>query len=148
MFRPGWRFFPVPALAALVVLGLGSGGLSLAGLRASSGLPLISGALIGGARAAAGFLSIAEDVPLMPGLAESPDAATVFDKPSGRIAHTEAKGKVSAAAVRKFYADTLPQLGWQNIGPEHYRREMEQLRLSVTGRDGALTVRFELLPNQ
>ncbi|MFN4164898.1 MAG: hypothetical protein ACK4FJ_11020 [Ferrovibrio sp.] len=84
----------------------------------------------------------------MPGLAESPDAATVFDKPSGRIAHTEAKGKVSVAAVRKFYADTLPQLGWQNIGPEHYRRETEQLRLSVTGRDGALTVRFELLPNQ
>ncbi|WP_409766353.1 hypothetical protein [Ferrovibrio sp.] len=148
MFRPGWRFFPVPALAALVVLGLGSGGLSLAGLRASSGLPLISDALIGNARAAAGFLSIAEDVPLMPGLAESPDAATVFDKPSGRIAHTEAKGKVSVAAVRKFYADTLPQLGWQNIGPEHYRRETEQLRLSVTGRDGALTVRFELLPNQ
>lgn len=143
MFRPGWRFFPVPALAALVVLGLGSGGLSLAGLRASSGLPLISAA-----HAAAGFLSIAEDVPLMPGLAESPDAATVFDKPSGRIAHTEAKGKVAAAAVRKFYADTLPQLGWQNVGPEHYRREMEQLRLSVTGRDGALTVRFELLPNQ
>lgn len=143
MFRPGWRFFPVPALAALVVLGLGSGGLSLAGLRASSGLPLISGA-----QAAAGFLSIAEDVPLMPGLAESPDAATVFDKPSGRIAHTEARGKVSAAAVRKFYADTLPQLGWQSVGPEHYRREMEQLRLSVTGRDGALTVRFELLPNQ
>ena len=148
MFRPGWRFFPVPALAALVVLGLGSGGLSLAGLRASSGLPLIPGVLIGDARAAAGFLSIAEDVPLMPGLAESPDAATVFDKPSGRIAHTEAKGKVSAAAVRKFYADTLPQLGWQNIGPEHYRRETEQLRLSVAGRDGALTVRFELLPNQ
>lgn len=153
MFRPGWRFFPVPALAALVVLGLGSGGLSLAGLRASSGLPLaavtlIGGALIGDARAAAGFLSIAEDVPLMPGLAESPDAATVFDKPSGRIANTEAKGKVSAAAVRKFYADTLPQLGWQSVGPEHYRRETEQLRLSVTGRDGALTVRFELLPNQ
>lgn len=142
MFRPGWRFFPVPALAALVVLGLGSGGLSLAGLRASSGL------LIGGAHAAAGFLSIAEDVPLMPGLAESPETATVFDKPSGRIAHTEARGKVSAAAVRKFYADTLPQLGWQNVGPEHYRRETEQLRLSVTGRDGALTVRFELLPNQ
>jgi hypothetical protein len=148
MFRPGWRFFPVPALAALVVLGLGSGGLSLAGLRASSGHPLVTVALIGGAHAAAGFLSIAEDVPLMPGLAENPETATVFDKPSGRIAHTEAKGKVSAAAVRKFYADTLPQLGWQNVGPEHYRRETEQLRLSVTGRDGALTVRFELLPNQ
>lgn len=148
MFRPGWRFFPVPALAALVVLGLGSGGLSLAGLRASSGHLLVFGALIGDARAAAGFLSIAEDVPLMPGLAESPEAATVFDKPSGRIANTEAKGAVTAAAVRQFYAATLPQLGWQNAGAERYRRENEQLRISFTGRDGALIVRFELLPNQ
>ncbi|WP_409742524.1 hypothetical protein [Ferrovibrio sp.] len=106
------------------------------------------GLFIAQAQAAAGFLSIAEDVPLMPGLAESPEAATVFDKPSGRIANTEAKGAVTAAAVRQFYAATLPQLGWQSAGAERYRREAELLRLSFTGRDGALTVRFELLPNQ
>lgn len=143
MFRPGWRRRPVPALAALVVIGLSLGGLSLAGIRAS-----ISGAWAADPRPAAGFLSIAEDVPLMPGLAESPDAATVFDKPAGRIANTEAKGAVAAAAVRQFYAATLPQLGWETLAPERYRREAEQLRLSFTGRDGALTVRFELLPNQ
>lgn len=143
MFRPGWSLFPVPALAALAILALGLDGLSLAGIRASS-----SGLLVSGARAAAGFLSIAEDVPLMPGLAESPDVATVFDKPSGRIANTEARGAVTAAAVRQFYAATLPQLGWETVAPERYRRETEQLRLSFTGRDGALTVRFELLPNQ
>src|SRR5690606_21905750 len=73
MFRPGWRFFPVPALAALFVLGAPAiGGLELAGIRAS----------LSEAHAAAGFLSIAEDVPLMPGLAENADAAAVFDKPS------------------------------------------------------------------
>lgn len=117
------------------------GGLGLAGIRAG-----FSDALLSSASAAAGFLSIAEDVPLMPGLAENADAATVFDKPTGRIGSTEAKGNVTAAAVRQFYAATLPQLGWQAAGPEQYRRETEQLKIGFAGRDGALTVRFELLP--
>lgn len=147
MFRPGWRFFPVPALAALFVLGSPLGGvidgLGLAGIRAS----LVSAALVGEARAAAGFLSIAEDVPLMPGLSENADAATVFDKPTGRIGSTEAKGKVTRPAVKQFYATTLPQLGWQADGNDQYRRDTERLKISFAGRDGALTVRFELLPN-
>jgi hypothetical protein len=139
MFRPGWRLLPRPALAALFVIGgLAAGGLALAGIRAS----------LSDAHAAAGFLSIAEDVPLMPGLAENADAAAVFDKPSGRIASTEAKGAVTAKAVRDFYASTLPQLGWTRQTSEQYRREKEQLRLGFAGRDGALTVRFELAPNQ
>ncbi len=139
MFRPGWRLLPRPALAALFVIGgLAAGGLALAGIRAS----------LSEAHAAAGFLSIAEDVPLMPGLAENADAAAVFDKPSGRIASTEAKGAVTAKAVRDFYASTLPQLGWTRQTSEQYRREKEQLRFGFAGRDGALTVRFELAPNQ
>ncbi len=139
MFRPGWRLVPRPALAALFVIGgLVIGGLALAGIRAS----------LSEAHAAAGFLSIAEDVPLMPGLAENADAAAVFDKPSGRIASTEAKGAVTAQAVRHFYAATLPQLGWTRQNSEEFRREKEQLRLGFAGRDGALTVRFELAPHQ
>jgi len=143
MFRPGWRFFPVPALAALFVLGaplMGSvtGGLGLAGIRAS---------LVSAAHAASGFLSIAEDVPLMPGLSENADAATVFDKPTGRIGSTEAKGNVTRPAVKQFYAATLPQLGWRAEGTDEYRRDTERLKISFAGRDGALTVRFELLPN-
>jgi hypothetical protein len=149
MFRPGWRLVPVPALAARFVLGgLVIGGLALAGIRASLSDAPVSGWLLSEARAAAGFLSIAEDVPLMPGLAENADAAAVFDKPSGRIANAEAKGAVSADAVRRFYAATLPQLGWQALSGEQYRRDRERLRLSFAGRDGALTVRFELLPDQ
>ncbi|MBS4044748.1 MAG: hypothetical protein KG075_00290 [Alphaproteobacteria bacterium] len=139
MFRTGWRLVPRPALAALFVIGgLAAGGLALAGIRAS----------VSHAHAAAGFLSIAEDVPLMPGLAENADAAAVFDKPSGRIASTEAKGAVTANAVRQFYAATLPQLGWTRQSSEEFRREKEQLRLGFAGRDGALTVRFELAPHQ
>ncbi len=132
MFRPGWSRFATLMLAAIV---------ALAGVSAN-----LSPALVSEARAAAGFLSIAEDVPLMPGLAENADAATVFDKPTGRIGSTEAKGNVTQAAVKQFYAATLPQLGWQAAGADLYRRDAERLRLGFAGRDGALTVRFELLP--
>lgn len=128
MFSPGWSRFRSLMLAALM---------ALAGTCASLNT-----------HAGGAFLSIAEDVPLMPGLTENLEAATVFDKPSGRIASTEAKGTVTAAAVRQFYAATLPQLGWKPVGPEQYRREAEQLRIAITARNGAgVTVRFELLPN-
>lgn len=147
MFRPGWSSLPVPALAAFLVTGACvTGGLSLAGFRAGEARAQIQAQIL--AQAAPGFLTVAEDVPLMPGLAESADAATVFDKPSGRIASTEARGNLSAAAVRQFYAATLPQLGWQAQSSELYRRDREQLRLGFAGRDGALVVRFELLPSQ
>jgi hypothetical protein len=139
MFRPGWSLVTRSMLAALVVL---------AGL----GAPLVWVTAV--PVAAATFLSIVEDVPLMPGLAEVPDTATVFDKPAGRIASTEAKGAVTAASVRQFYAETLPQLGWQPVGSSgsgatEYRRDAEVLQLTLSGRDGtALIVRFELRPNR
>jgi len=146
MLRPGWRFLPVPALATCLGLGLSAGGgLSLAGFRAT---PWFTTVFVGDAQAAERFLSVADDIPLMPGLTENADAATVFDKPAGRIVTAEAGGAVSPAAVQAFYAATLPQLGWQPAGDNLYRREAEQLRLSFAGPAGALTVRFEILPNQ
>src|SRR3546814_7081615 len=56
-----------------------------------------------------------EDLPLMPGLAEIADAATVFDAPQGRIVESYAAGTVAAAEIRSFYAQTLPQLGWTAV---------------------------------
>lgn len=146
MLRPGWRFLPVPALAVCLAFGLAAGpGQKLAGFRTSHWNETI---LVGSAQAAGGFLSVADDVPLMPGLTENADAATVFDKPTGRIVTAEARGPVTAAAVGQFYAATLPQLGWQAAGENRWRRESEQLRIGFAAGSGPLTVRFEILPNQ
>src|SRR3546814_2954347 len=78
-----------------------------------------------------------EDLPLMPGLAEIADAATVFDAPQGRIVESYAAGTVAAAEIRSFYAQTLPQLGWTAVdagqaGPLEFRREGERLTLEIT----------------
>jgi hypothetical protein len=93
------------------------------------------------------FLRGIEDLPLMPGLAETPDAGVVFDTPSGRIVQTEASGRVSRDRVLTFYAETLPQLGWHALAPGLFRREDEELRIEFdeAGEPG-VTVRFALSP--
>ena len=94
----------------------------------------------------AAYLAAVADLPLMPGLAELPGAGLVFDQPSGRIVEAYAQGAVSRAAVRAFYLDTLPNLGWRAKAEALFQREGEELRLDISGDDGALVVRFTLQP--
>ena len=94
----------------------------------------------------AAYVAGIEDLPLMVGLEEVEDAGVTFDKPGGRIVEAYAHGAVGRAAVRGFYADTLPQLGWHRSGPDRFRRENEVLELGYLGEDGDLTVRFSLQP--
>jgi hypothetical protein len=92
------------------------------------------------------FVPGTEDVPLMPGLAPLAGSPLRFDKPEGRIVETQASGRVTRAAVRRFYNETLPQLGWRAVGGDAWRREGERLHLDFKGRDGALTIGFTLSP--
>lgn len=96
--------------------------------------------------AQASFLSNLDDVPLMPGLTERKDLAISFDKPEGRIVEAYAEGRLAASEVAKFYAATLPQLGWRGLGNNRYTREGEELLLRFTAAAGKLTVQFALSP--
>lgn len=98
------------------------------------------------AAADGGFVGGVEDLPLMPGLAEVNGAATVFDAPQGRIVETFASGAVAPEAVREFYAQTLPQLGWIAQSATEFRREGERLMLEIIAGTDATTVRFTLAP--
>jgi len=93
-----------------------------------------------------GFVAGTEDVPLMPGLRPVAGSALSFDKPQGRIVEAQASGKLARAAVQRFYAATLPQLGWKPAGADVWRRERETLRLDFHCPDGALTFGFTLSP--
>ncbi len=95
---------------------------------------------------AADFVTGIEDLPLMEGLSEDTEALLVFDKPSGRIVEAYATGAVSRAAVAKFYAETLPQLGWRAAAELTFTREGETLRITVSKAAGLSTVRFALSP--
>lgn len=101
---------------------------------------------LGAARAEnAAFFSDIPDLPLMPGLAEDPDAAVVFDQPDGRIVEAEASGHtLTAAGVSAFYARILPQLGWRGSGP--YARDGENLVLTAEDTPDGVLVSVRLAP--
>lgn len=78
------------------------------------------------------FLFGLSDIPLMPGLAENEAATVFFDKPAGRIMIAHPLGCVDRGEARRFYAATLPQLGWlpaDGASSLTYLREGEGLTL-------------------
>ena len=99
------------------------------------------------AQQAARFLSVMEEMPLMPGLVEVKDVAVTFDGPSGRIIQAFAAGNLQVEEVRGFYAAALPQLGWARQANGEYRRDAEILRLEVgLASDGATGAHYMLRP--
>jgi hypothetical protein len=98
---------------------------------------------------AGAFVEGIDDLPLMPGLVGMADQSLVFDKPNGRIVQAVAVGRVQASAVKSFYADTAPQLGWKSAGEGRFTRDGESLRIEMIDAGapgGALTVRFLINP--
>jgi hypothetical protein len=93
-----------------------------------------------------GYLANLPDIPLMAGLREIAGAGFAFEKPAGRLVEAYAQGALDRASLRRFYAETLPQLGWRQSAAERYRRGDEILELSYLGEDGDLIVRFSVRP--
>jgi hypothetical protein len=78
------------------------------------------------------FFKSIPDLPLMNGLSEKHDQATLFESPEGRIAESEARGQAFLPQkIRGFYEAALPQLGWKNTGNLGFERENERLELTL-----------------
>lgn len=101
--------FQAAALAALLLAGLGTG-----------------------APAAAQFVPGIAELPVLDGLKPGPEGPVVFDTPEGRIVTTSLTGAATEKAVRAFYGATLEQLGWRKLAAGHFRREGENLQLSIS----------------
>jgi len=100
-----------------------------------------------GASASVAFVSGTEDLPLMAGLREVPERGVVFESARGRILEAWAVGYLTRDQIRRFYAGTLPQLGWRAVGDLTFHRAGEVLTLDFpTGSEDAMTVRFRIAP--
>jgi hypothetical protein len=100
------------------------------------------------------FISVLDDLPLMQGLVEDADSATVFDTARGRIVEVFASGALKEGRVLAFYDETLPQLGWRRVASGLFRRKGEVLSLEFSigqsSRPGSvrvLTVGFRVKPS-
>lgn len=82
------------------------------------------------------FFSAIEDLPLAPGLEET-SVDYAFAGEEGRIIGAEAQGSGSPEAVRAFYRETLPALGWSQSpgagsdGELVFQRGRERLSLTI-----------------
>jgi len=72
-------------------------------------------AAAGPAGAATTFLSMLDDIPLAPGLAEARAQALAFEGREGRILQADAQGALGAPEVSAFYRSALPALGWSEL---------------------------------
>lgn len=89
--------------------------------------------------AEARYFSELSDVPLPPGFEER-DTAVGFDGEGGRLVIARAEGAASEAAVRDFYAESLPQLGWA-VSPRAdgvlvFQRGRERLTFTIRAENG------------
>lgn len=86
-----------------------------------------------------GYFAAIEDLPMPPGFVER-DATAAFDSTEGRLVMASAEGGLTGLAVRDFYYDALPALGWsvspQPDGALMFVRGREQLSFTVEQRDG------------
>ncbi len=112
-------------------------------------MPALALGAIGGEPAR--FVAGLEDLPLMPGLDAMRGAGVWFDSPQGRIVEAYATGPVSRGAIEAFYAETLPQLGWQEAESGTWLRDGEALKLEIVEPPGTRgqtpIVRFALSPD-
>ena len=95
--------------------------------------------LLCAAPAEAAYFAAIEDLPLPPGFVER-DAGATFESAEGRLVLVHAEGNIPGLAVRDFYYDALPPLGWsvspQADGALVFQRGREQLSFTVEQREG------------
>jgi hypothetical protein len=96
------------------------------------------------------FIDILGDVPLYEGINVDYDSLLIFDKPDGRYIELVAyiKSGVHAAQIEQFYAQSLPMLGWKNMGNRAFVRQNERLKINFHESDSTRFVRFEVSPEK
>jgi hypothetical protein len=121
----------LPRIGAPIVLRLAAAALAAALAACAAPAPGPAPAAAPAAPAEGYFAGI-DDLPLAPGLVERPGERTSFETVAGRIEARGAAGRASREAVALFYAQALPQLGWQPQADGTYARGGERLGLEFS----------------
>lgn len=101
---------------------------------------------IGHLARAEGYFAAQPDLPIAPGLIEDTAAGLTFDPGIVRILDLVAAGPAKTSDIQRFYADTLPMLGWDKTSGNTYAREGEVLQLGITPENGRTIVKIRIEP--
>ena len=92
------------------------------------------------------FFSQIEDLPLAPGMEEVGPASLFFQSASGRIVVAVARGEEKIFVLRRFYAKSLPPLGWHFVQTGIYRRNSEMLKIRFQEVSGKVSIYLHIVP--
>jgi len=94
------------------------------------------------------YFAAIDDPPMPPGFAEA-GATSTFDAGGGRVLVAYAEGAGDGLAVRDFYYDALPQLGWavspRTDGVLVFQRGREELSFTLEQEGDRLRLGVRLL---
>lgn len=96
------------------------------------------------------FVSGIDDLPVPNGFEEQQKYSLSYDTVGGRIVEVLYldQGESTMDFVKKYYRETLPQLGWEKMSYGLYNREGEDLSLVIKkDKDDTVSVRFMLQPS-
>jgi hypothetical protein len=99
----------------------------------------------------AAYFAAIEDLPLPPGFVEL-DTGWSMEVESGRLTEVRAGGRGDVQSARRFYVESLPQLGWSQ-SPQLdetlvYMRGRERLMFAFSAPgEGRVLIRARLLVN-
>lgn len=93
------------------------------------------------------FVQGSEDIPLLAGMSKISSESVGFDSNAGSIISSSYATKSDLKKVKKFYIETLPQMGWKQVkgANKHsisFKREKEKLEIDFSDEDGKKIVKF------
>ncbi len=93
------------------------------------------------------YVHSTEDLPVYEGFQPIEAKNIVYDSESGRIIDASYfRSGISASDVKKFYVETLPQLGWKKTKTSEYTRDGETLKINIKELKGAVYLKFIIRP--
>ena len=94
------------------------------------------------------FVQGSEDIPLLMDMERIYDSSIGFDTASGSIIHSNYVISGGLENAKKFYIETLPQMGWkleeENLEKITFKRDSESLEIEFVNFNGEDIVKFFL----
>lgn len=92
------------------------------------------------------FLPDIEGIPIYEGFAVNEEKRSYYDSPEGKVVEVVIEGRGDKEAISAFYAETLPELGWEPQKEGGFKRDDEVLDLEITEEKDDIEVKFSLQP--
>ena len=94
------------------------------------------------------YVNGTEDIPLYEGFTLKDNDDVAFDAIDGRLIDVTYESKTASIhSVRKFYHNTLPQLGWTPHLHQSYQRDGEILKITILKNRQNVELKFNISPS-